>query len=213
MLKKTLLALSVAWTGTAAAASNSLDDVTMNIVNETAFKEIINANPAEIERIMNVNVNTVGNAQPVRTIVLQNMDANLLNATPVNGQVITVNKEINQGMVSFSFICAEGQDCQQRVESLNTTSGFVLSTPAGAGINITPGVGIEIAPLPAGLAEDFIIVEGAESGPINLLPAEGFDFDAVNVLPLERVEFNPANATVIDAAAGGAGIFTPVGGQ
>jgi hypothetical protein len=211
MLKKTLLALSVAWTGTAAAASSSLDDVTMNIVNETAFQEIINANPAEIERILNVNV--TGNAQPVRTVVLQNMDVNLLNATPVNGQVITVNKELNQGMVSFSFICAEGQDCQQRVESLNTSNGFVLSTPAGAGISVMPGVGIEIAPLPAAVAEDFIVVEGAVSSPINLLPAEGFDFDSVNVIPLERVEFNPDNVTVIDAVSGAASIFAPVAGQ
>jgi hypothetical protein len=209
MFKRTLLALSVAWTGTAAAASSSLDDVTMNIVNESAFQEIIGANPAEIERILQVN----GNAQPVRTIVLQNMDAtNLLNAAPINGQVITVNKELNQGMVSFSFICAEGQDCQQRVESLNTSGGFVLSTPAGAGISVGSGA-IEIAPLPEGKVGEFIIVDGVEAGPINLLPAEGISFDTINVMPLEQIEFNPDNATVIEGAvSSGVDVFTSVPG-
>src|SRR5262245_19622183 len=103
MLKKTLLALSVAWTGTAAAASNSLDDVTMNIVNETAFEEIITASPAEIEKLLQEN----GNAKPVRTITLRNLDASTFTAgTPIEGQVFTVSKELNQGMVSFSFICS-----------------------------------------------------------------------------------------------------------
>jgi hypothetical protein len=65
MLKKTLLALSVAWTGTAAAASNSLDEVTMNIVNETDFQEIITANPAEIERTLLAAEATAGPAPEV----------------------------------------------------------------------------------------------------------------------------------------------------
>jgi hypothetical protein len=200
MLKKTLLALGVAWTGTAAAASGGLDDVTMNIVNENAFQEIISAQPAEIERLLQVN----GNAQPVRTVVLHNMNVDLLNATPVNSQVVTVNKELNQGMVSFSFICAEGHDCQQRVQNLNTSGGFILSAP-GAGISVLPN-GIEIAPLtePAvGAFElldaptfttDPIQIRSAEAG--SLLPIDAGSFESIQMiegaLPLENLVFTPA---------------------
>lgn len=191
MLKKTLLALGVAWAGTAAAASNGLDDVTMNIVNESAFQEIINAQPAEIDRLLQVN----GNAQPVRTVVLRNMDAALLNATPVNSQVLTVNKELNQGMVSFSFICAEGQDCQQRVQNLNTSGGFILSSPAGAGINVLPN-GIEIAPLSEAAVGEFIVVD--KPGVFTTAPLEIRNFDAGNVLPLEIGSFETVNVLPLD---------------
>jgi hypothetical protein len=177
MLKKTLLALGVAWTGTAAAASAGLDDVTMNIVNENAFQEIISAQPAEIERLLQVT----GDAQPVRTVVLHNMNVDLLNATPVNSQVLTVNKELNQGMVSFSFICAEGQDCQQRVQNLNMNGGFILNTP-GAGINVLPN-GIEIAP-----------IDNASSGAIELLEAPSF-----TTAPIEIRSASAGSLPVIDA--------------
>lgn len=181
MLKKTLLALGVAWTGTAAAASNGLDDVTMNIVTESAFQEIINAQPAEIERLLQVN----GNAQPVRTVVLQNMNVDLLNATPVNSQVLTVNKELNQGMVSFSFICADGQDCQQRVESLNVNGGFVLSAP-GAGINVLPN-GIEIAPRTEPAGGSFELPENPTftTAPIVLRSADAGSLQPIDIGTLD----------------------------
>lgn len=236
MLKKTLLALGVAWAGTAVAAP-SLDDVTMNIVDAGAFQEIINANPAEIERILQVN----GNAQPIRTVVLQNMNAELLNATPVNSQVLTVNKELNQGMVSYSFICAAGQDCQQRVESLNTSSGFVLA-PEGSNLRVLPE-GIQLAPMvePAATGEFIIldrtiegrvpfdagnlepfdpgVIEGVQTLPLPLgagefdrgnvlLPLNVIEFDASEAIrPLNIIEFDASNAVTVDAV--GAGVFVP----
>ena len=229
MLKKTLLVLGVAWTGTAAAASNGLDDVTMNIVNESAFQEIINAQPAEIERLLQVN----GNAQPVRTVVLRNMDGELLNATPVNSQVLTVNKELNQGMVSFSFICAEGQDCQQRVQNLNTSSGFILNAPVGSGINVLPN-GIEIAPLPPSTGT-FEIIEAPAGGPVSvpgfegtlapiaikeleagsLLPLQVGNFEGVTVgvgAPIDINAFNAENVQPIEGALLDNVVFTPATG-
>ncbi|HEY0961016.1 MAG TPA: hypothetical protein VGE69_01540 [Pseudomonadales bacterium] len=213
MLKKTLLALGVAWTGTAAAASSGLDDVTMNIVNESAFQEIINAQPAEIEQLLQVNAN----AQPVRTVVLRNTDGELLNATPVNSQVLTVNRELNQGMVSFSFICAEGQDCQQRVQNLNATGGFMLSAPVGAGINVSPN-GIEIAPRSEPAVGTFEIVEGP--GVFTTAPVQVRNFDAgsdasigtANVLPLEVGNFAPVDIKQIDTGNLGVLNVLPVDG-
>jgi len=135
MLRKMLLALGVAWTGTAAAASSELDDVTMNIVNETAFQEIISASPADIEKILAED----GANKPLRTIVLRNSDGTTTAGTP-----IAVSKELNQGMVSFSLICSDAKEvCEKRVQELNSANGFTLVNPAdgtvgvGAGIRVT----------------------------------------------------------------------------
>lgn len=155
MLKKTLLALSVAWSGTVAAASSELDDVTMNIVNETAFEQIITADPAEIEKILQEN----GNASPVRTLVLRNFDGNTVSAgTPIAGQVFSVSKELNQGMVSFSFVCAEDQEaCEKRVEELSATNGFTVVSPLAG--QPGQGIGISVIGNPV-LSEEAVIVEG-----------------------------------------------------
>jgi hypothetical protein len=120
MLKKTLLALSVAWTGTAAAASNSLDDVTMNIVDETAFQEILAGNPAEIEKILQ----ETGDGKAVRTFVFRSFDGKVTAGTP--------NEELDQGMVTFSFVCSDAQEtCEKRAAELNSTGGFKAGMGTG----------------------------------------------------------------------------------
>lgn len=170
MLKKTLLALSVAWSGTAAAASSDLDDVTMNIVNETAFQQIITADSAEIEKLLQENVN----GSPVRTLVLRNFDGATVSAgTPIaSGQVFSVSKELNQGMVSFSFVCAEDQAaCEKRVEELSATNGFTLVGPLVS--EPGQGTGITIIGDPSVL-NDAVLTDGigTQGQPIQVRPGE-----------------------------------------
>jgi hypothetical protein len=148
----------------------------MNIVNETAFERIITADPAEIEKILQEN----GNATAARTIVLRNLDGAAAGGTPIAGQVFSVSKELNQGNVTFSFVCAEDKAaCEKRVEELNSNGGFIRALPADGSLGTGQGI---------------TVIEGAPGEPVRVMEGDVEPGNAIRV-----------NSGALPAAAPGAG--------